>query len=334
MAKKKNNNTLIYVLGGIIGVLTIALAVAIGFLLWKDTGGWNVQESIESFTVITDERCNDGTCSQIDQIVLNLQKIPALGGAEIEKISFQEEDGEEMVTELWITALPAIVFEGNYIDPNINQFLAPVKDGKYILNIQAQFDPFGTYSERGFSVISKDIVEGLQEDSYIKGAENAKILWVEYTDINCFYCQKMEEDGTVETVLEKYPELLQKTTHPFVGVGGAKSQTGLEALECVGKLAGDVAYNGVLTAVLLAKGWDHTNVIEAAADFGLSEANIAECRKDIAPVVVAKNTLAREIFGITGTPGNVLLNTETGEYTMVSGAAPVANFQQAIESIK
>jgi hypothetical protein len=35
-------------------------------------------------------------------------------------------------------------------------------------------------------------------------------------------------------------------------------------------------------------------------------------------------------FGVNGTPGNVLINTKTGKYEVVSGAQPEANFDAAI----
>jgi protein-disulfide isomerase len=38
-------------------------------------------------------------------------------------------------------------------------------------------------------------------------------------------------------------------------------------------------------------------------------------------------------FGVNGTPGNVLINTKTGKYEVVSGAQPEANFAAAIERL-
>jgi protein-disulfide isomerase len=38
-------------------------------------------------------------------------------------------------------------------------------------------------------------------------------------------------------------------------------------------------------------------------------------------------------FSVNGTPGNVLINTKTGKYEVVSGAQPEANFAAAIERL-
>ena len=41
-----------------------------------------------------------------------------------------------------------------------------------------------------------------------------------------------------------------------------------------------------------------------------------------------------ENFGITGTPGNALINLTTGEYTTLSGAYPAASFEALVEQLK
>jgi thioredoxin-related protein len=40
-----------------------------------------------------------------------------------------------------------------------------------------------------------------------------------------------------------------------------------------------------------------------------------------------------QIFGITGTPGNVIINVQTGEYQVIPGAFPAENFIQTINSL-
>jgi hypothetical protein len=40
------------------------------------------------------------------------------------------------------------------------------------------------------------------------------------------------------------------------------------------------------------------------------------------------------IFGITWTPGNVIINTETLEYEVISWAYPAQTFRDAIERLK
>jgi hypothetical protein len=41
-----------------------------------------------------------------------------------------------------------------------------------------------------------------------------------------------------------------------------------------------------------------------------------------------------ELFWVSGTPGNVIIDRETGNYKLISGAYPVENFVEAINSMK
>ncbi|USN57877.1 MAG: hypothetical protein H6767_06005 [Candidatus Peribacteria bacterium] len=43
--------------------------------------------------------------------------------------------------------------------------------------------------------------------------------------------------------------------------------------------------------------------------------------------------IGADTFGITGTPGNVLINNETGEYEVLSGAYPTASFEDVIDRL-
>ena len=39
----------------------------------------------------------------------------------------------------------------------------------------------------------------------------------------------------------------------------------------------------------------------------------------------------RDMFGITGTPGNVLINNKTGDWDKLPGAYPTASFKEKID---
>ena len=41
----------------------------------------------------------------------------------------------------------------------------------------------------------------------------------------------------------------------------------------------------------------------------------------------------QRLFQITGTPGNILINNETGEYIKIPGAYPFEAFQQSIDTL-
>jgi predicted DsbA family dithiol-disulfide isomerase len=41
-----------------------------------------------------------------------------------------------------------------------------------------------------------------------------------------------------------------------------------------------------------------------------------------------------QLFGVNGTPGNVIIDRETGKFELISGAYPVESFVEAINKMK
>jgi thioredoxin-related protein len=41
-----------------------------------------------------------------------------------------------------------------------------------------------------------------------------------------------------------------------------------------------------------------------------------------------------KLFGVSGTPGNVIIDRETGKYNVLPGAYPAENFIEMINSMK
>jgi hypothetical protein len=44
-------------------------------------------------------------------------------------------------------------------------------------------------------------------------------------------------------------------------------------------------------------------------------------------------SVGQATFGVTGTPGNVLINNATGEYEVLSGAYPTPAFEAIIDKL-
>jgi hypothetical protein len=118
----------------------------------------------------------------------------------------------------------------------ITPYLTALPGGDFSLAVGAKFNPFASRSENGFLTIDLSIVEEIKADAHYKGNKDAKITWLEYTDVNCHYCKKMEIDGTVQIVMDTIGDDLNKTSSHFIGVGGQASQDAAEAFECIATL--------------------------------------------------------------------------------------------------
>jgi protein-disulfide isomerase len=75
---------------------------------------------------------------------------------------------------------------------------------------------------------------------YIKGNTNAKITFIQYTDLICPYCQKMHNDGTIDTLMQVYPQQINVLFKNFVIHDGA--QKAAEALFCIAAVKGKDGY--------------------------------------------------------------------------------------------
>ena len=82
--------------------------------------------------VIDDKRCSE---CQTDQILSQLKLIPSLSAIEVETKDFSDEGIEEYLKENNINTLPAIIFNANNIDSNINTYLTEIPSKEYSLQI-------------------------------------------------------------------------------------------------------------------------------------------------------------------------------------------------------
>ena len=344
MSKKKdvvvqNNNNVLYI---VIILLLVVIAV-LAFFAGRSMGNPVAVNPANNaavatdlkITVIDDTRCT--SCGTND-IVSQLKQTPFLAAAEYEMKDFADEWIEEYIIENNITRLPAVLFSTNQIADNgaMAQYLTAIPSGEYSLQIGASFDPFAQRSERGFLMIEdKAVIEEIRSTAHVEGDADAKILWLEYSDVNCHFCQKMVDDGTVETVTEALPWVFNHAFVNFIGVGWNRTQEAAEALECIASTWSTEAYNYAFKQSLSEKRDSVTDILAYAAEKWVDTAAAQTCidNGDSKDLVAKKYSTGQQLFGITGTPGNVILNIETGEYEIVSGAYPADTFETTINSL-
>lgn len=76
-------------------------------------------------------------------------------------------------------------------------------------------------------------------------------------------------------------------------------------------------------------------MLALAAKQGINTGTVKTCldNGEMKDLVAKKFSAGQTVFGVTGTPGNIIINNTTGEYTLVSGAVPTSSFEQVINSI-
>lgn len=344
---KKESNCNIHT--AVIIVLLVIIAI-LSFFVGKNynklfdtnnkTNSWNTETV--NIKVYDDKRCNN---CHTDEIIQQLKLIPKLANANIEKIDFSDWDAEEFLNDNNITKLPAFIFENNQIDQSINQYLTELPSKEYSLQIWATYNPFVKRSEKWFMLLEKDAYEKIKANSYIKWNKDAKVTWLEYSDLECPYCAKLHTSWTPEELVKKYWENLNKIFNHFPLDFHKNALSWAEILECIWEQKWvDAFYNIIETSY---KGRDITkaedNTKNSSNEFLFAEAvklwvNKDELQKCIdswkyKEKITTEQKTWTDLFWIQWTPGNVLINNETLEYEIISWAYPTESFSEIIDKL-
>lgn len=192
--------------------------------------------------------------------------------------------------------------------------------------------PTPTPAPAAVTTISTDELEAFYKTAYIEGDKDAKISVIEFSDVQCPFCQRHTNAGTLDQVHTKYGKDVNIVFAHFPLSIHPSAQKAGEALECAGKQKGEEGFFAFKKA-LFAKGGDpKLDVIEAVAtEQGLNAADMMACVNggEFAQKVADQMAFGRKL-GVTGTPGNIVMNNETGEFQKVSGAVPATAFDAPI----
>ena len=184
------------------------------------------------------------------------------------------------------------------------------------------------------TTLTTEQVSNILRDNYIDGNANSDIVLIEYSDFECPFCQKHFENGTVKSLVkEKNIATLYKqfplNFHPL-------AQKAAEGNICVGKSLGNDKFFMYTDEVFKSKNPTIDTITKIAVNLWMKEAEFKKCLESNEFATKVSNDMKewQTLFGINGTPGNVLLNKKTGKFVVVSGAQPVSAFEQAITQIQ
>lgn len=356
--KQENNNNIFII---IIIVLLVIIAI-LAFMIWKNswTNNWNtidpvnntwanVSNDIKSdlkITVIDDKRC---TNCQTEDILAQLEQIPFVSSAAIEKKDFSDESVAKYLTDNEINFLPAIIFSTNDIEDNdMKQYLTSLNSWEYSLSIiWAKYDPFAERSDKWFLLIDKEKLQEIKSESYTRWNADARITWLEYSDLECPFCAMFHKWTVDEDLTEKYWDNLNKVFNHFPLDFHKNAMPWAEVLECLWEqLWSDAFYNLIDISYASANqlpDWNIDTSASSSKDFLIEEAVKLWADKDTLESCVNDETYQEKItklmnnwsllFWVTWTPWSVLINNETWEYEVISWAYPTESFTQVIDKL-
>lgn len=180
--------------------------------------------------------------------------------------------------------------------------------------------------------LTSDEIKSLLSDVYISWDENSKLVWIEYSDVECPYCKKFHQQGTVKQALEKYKWEISYTFKHFPLSFHKNAFSWSLLLECVGEMGGKDKFFTFMDQAYASEASDQDTLLWFASELWLDKEKLSECvaSQKYKEKINANQSEGQTKFGINWTPGNLLLNKETWDWVVVSWAQPLENFESAI----
>lgn len=178
---------------------------------------------------------------------------------------------------------------------------------------------------------AKDAVPVDKDKDHIRGDKNALITVIEYSDYECPFCsrhhptlqQLVDDNDDVNWVYRHFPLGFHPNATPLA-----------EASECVAELGGNDAF-WTFTDEIFTKGADASKIEVYAETAGVDGSAVRKCVDDGKySQFVADQMAGGSAGGVSGTPGNIVINNKTGDTRLVSGAQPISAFQAAVEALR
>lgn len=180
-------------------------------------------------------------------------------------------------------------------------------------------------------------VDGLRDEDHIRGSKNARVLLIEYSDLECPFCKRFHP--TAQKAVDEYKGTVAWVYRHFpLDQIHSKADKEAEAVECADELGGNDAFwkmtDKIYEVTPSNNGLDLETLPTLASQIGLDQNRFKTCLDSgkYAAYVEADYQSGLKA-GINGTPGNILLDTKTGKTVAVPGAVPFEQLKVSIDSL-
>lgn len=180
-------------------------------------------------------------------------------------------------------------------------------------------------------------VPKVTKDDHVRGDRNSRIALIEYSDIECPFCKRFHP--TALQVFDTYKGKVMWVYRHYPLAFHANAQKEAEAVECANELGGSDAFWKYLDVVYErtssnGTGFALDKLVPLAVELGLNEAKFKECLDSGKYAQHVKDDMdGGSKAGVTGTPGNILLDTKSGKTNFIPGAVPYEQIKSAIDEM-
>jgi protein-disulfide isomerase len=181
-------------------------------------------------------------------------------------------------------------------------------------------------------------VKAVTAEDHLYGNKDAKVTLIEYSDYECPYCKVF--DGIAKQLVSDYDgDLNWVYRHYPLSFHDPMATKEAEAGECIAELGGNDAFWDFTDEVYSrtksgGNGLSLNDVYQIASDIGVNANSVKTCVESGKYADKIAQEMADGLTaGVAGTPGNILINNETGEVKAVHGARNISVFKGAIDEL-
>jgi protein-disulfide isomerase len=185
----------------------------------------------------------------------------------------------------------------------------------------------------GAASVDEQAYEAFLETAVIVWNPDAPVTVIEFSDIECPFCQRHVSNWTIDAVQEKYGDQVNTIFAHFPLTFHANAQDAAEAVECAGEQWWDAWYLAFKKAYFDL--WGNADLEQAkiaASSVWLDSEVLIEC---VESNIFEQHVKDQMSFGkslwVTGTPWNIVIDNDSLTALKISGAVPVSIFDEAIE---
>jgi len=172
---------------------------------------------------------------------------------------------------------------------------------------------------------------------HVRGDKNAKVTLVEYSDLECPFCKTFHK--TAIQILDEYKGKVKWVYRHYPLSFHANAQKEAEASECVAELGGEDAFWKYIDAIYErttanGTGFALDKLAPLAAEFGVPQDKFTACLDSDKYAQRVKDQMAQGTKeGVSGTPGNILLQDKSGKTVIIPGAVPFEQIKPSIDDL-
>lgn len=179
-------------------------------------------------------------------------------------------------------------------------------------------------------------VDLISESDYVRGNRNASIVLIEYADLDCPFCAQFHKTAQ-QLVDEMGDEIAWVSRHFPLAQLHPNARLKAIATECAGVQGGNDAFWEMTDALYEDQSIQGTedSLVSLASTLGFDGEILRTClsNESIAAKVDAQYQSGLSA-GITGTPGNIIVNVENQKVRLIPGALPIDFLKAEIEKVR